>query len=105
MARINTMACTCINGVKHLFLVEKTGSFRKIGIFKFFVYMSNDRYFVADPRTGVSIIPPQKSKEEAIALAKVNLKKFMTFIDTVDYITLCDRYKKMQKYSQLEFDF
>lgn len=105
MTKFKTMACTNVNGIKHLFLVEKNGIFKKIGIFKFFVYLGEGGYFVSDLRTGVSIIPPQKTKEEAITLAKINLKKFLSFMDTVDYITLCDRYQKMQKYSQLEFNF
>lgn len=104
-SKLKVMQCNTLDGIKHLNLKEQKGVYKKINGWKFFYYKSSSGYHAVDPKTGVSIIKPQKSIQDAINTTKRNLLKFVSIIDTNSYIDLCDKYKKMKKYVQLEFEF
>lgn len=103
--KFKIMCCTTIDNIRHLSLEEKKGTFKKVSGWKFFLYKGQKGYSMIDPKTGVSLISPQKNKEEAINQTKKVLLKYVSIIDTTSYLNLCEKYKKMKKYVQLEFDF
>ena len=103
--KFKVMCCSNIDNIKHLSLEEKTGTFKKISGWKFFLYKSQNGFLMIDPKTGVSVIRPQKNKQEAINETKRILLKYVYIIDTSSYLELCEKYKKMKRYVQLEFNF
>lgn len=92
-------------GIRQYLLSEELGNFIKIRGFKFFMYSSLKGFYVVDVYSGITITPPQSSKKKAIELAKNNIKKFASLRCTLDYIDFCQKYQKMKKYVQLEFNF